>query len=101
SPESTRGYQLTIVTQLLQAIATMQHPDEMLRWLASVIVQRFDVAILQFWTCESRRPDYPSAQLRAIAHQDPSLPAQVVVNEKVAMTVEHVARGQHLSPPLG
>src|SRR5690242_1135249 len=101
SPEGTKGYQLTIVTQLRRVMTTMHRPDEMFRWLASVIVQRFDISIMQFWTCESSRLGQSSARLQAMAHQDPSLPAQLVVNEKVALIVEHISRGQPISPPRG
>jgi hypothetical protein len=97
-PASTRGYQLSIVTQLLQVIATMRHPGELFQWLASVIVQRFDVSIIQFWTCESDSSQL-SAQLWAVAGQEPDLPAHVLTSEKVVMTVEYMPRGQRVSPP--
>lgn len=99
-PGSTRGYHLGIVTQLLQAIDTMHHPSEMFQWLASVIVQRFDVSIIQFWTCENDSSQ-PSAQLQAMAGQGPSLPAHVLMNEKVMMTVEYMSKGPPISPPQG
>ena len=92
---------MTIATQLVQVIDTMHRPDEMFRWLASIIVQRFDVAIVQFWTCESKWAGQTSAQLQAMAHQDASLPVQIVTNEKMAITVEQISRGQRMSPPLG
>ena len=98
SSQTTRGYRLTIFKQLQQAIEVMHRPEEMFQWLASVITQRFDVPIVQFWTCESGRPSQPSAQLRAMASQDSSRPAYVV-SEKVAMTVEHISRGQRISLP--
>jgi hypothetical protein len=95
---STRGYQLSIVTQLLQMIGTLHHPDEVFQWLASVIVERFDVSIIQFWTCENGSSQ-PSAQLQAMAGQDRSLPAHVLMNEKVMLTVEYLSKGQRISPP--
>lgn len=98
--ESIGRDQLTIATQLMQAIDTMHRPDEMFRWLASIIIQRFDVAIVQFWTCESKWTGQPSAQLQAMARQDASLPTQLVANEKVATIVEQLSRAQRMSPPL-
>jgi hypothetical protein len=95
---STRGYQLTIITQLLQSIVTMRHPGEMFQWLASVIVQRFDVSIIQFWTCEGDGRQ-PAAQLRAMAGQISDLPVHVLTNEKVVTTVQYMPRGQRISPP--
>ena len=99
--ESTGRDQLTIATQLMQAIDTIHRPDEMFRWLASITVQRFDVGIVQFWTCESKWVGQPSAQLQAMAYQDASLPTQLVANEKVAMTVERISMGQRISTPRG
>lgn len=97
SPQNMRGYRLTIFAQLRQAIESMHRPEEMFQWLAYVIVQRFDVPIVQFWTCESGLPTPSSAQLRAMASQDASRPAYLV-GEKVAITVEQISRGQPLRP---
>jgi len=98
SPRNTRGHRLTIVTQLLQAIETMHRPEEMFQWLASVIVQHFDVSIIQFWTRETSWSDHPSAQLRALACQDRSLPAYMIA-EKLTMTVENIPRDQRIFLP--
>ena len=92
SPQRTRGYRLTIFKQLQQAVEAMHRPEEMFQWLASVMAQRFEVPILQLWTCESGWPDQPSAQLRAMACQDFSQPAYMV-SEKVAMAVERISKG--------
>jgi hypothetical protein len=98
APQSTRGYRLTIFTQLKQAIEAMQQPEELFQWLASVIMQRFDVSIVQLWSFEYRLPGQPSAQLLAMASQNPAQPLYVV-NEKVAITVEQISRGQRISYP--
>jgi hypothetical protein len=95
-PQSIRGYRLTIFTQLRQVIETMHQPEQMFQWLGSVITQSFDVSIVQFWTCESNWSTQPSARLRAMAYQDPSQPVQLI-GEKVALIVEHICRGQHIS----
>ena len=99
SSKNTRGYRLTIVTQLLQAIETMHRPEEMFQWLASAIVQCFDVSIIQFWTRESGWSGQPHlAQLRALDSQDRSLPAYMI-SEKMTMTVEHISKEQRIFPP--
>ncbi len=98
APQSTRGYRLTIFTQLKQAIEVMHQPEELFQWLASVIVQRFDVSIVQLWSFENRLPGQPSTQLLAMASQNPAQPLHVI-NEKVAITVEHISSGQHISYP--
>jgi hypothetical protein len=97
-PQSTKGYRLTILTQLRQVIEAMHHPEELFQWLASVIMQRFDVPIVQLWSYENGRPGQPSAQLLAMASQNPAQPLHVM-NEKVATTVEHISSGQRITYP--
>ena len=96
APQSTRGFRLTIFTQLKQAIETMHQPEELFEWLASVIIQRFDVSIVQLWSFENRLPGQSSTQLLAIASQNPAQPLHVI-NEKVAITVGQISGGQRIS----
>ena len=98
-PQNTRGYRLTIFTQLKQAIETMQQPDELFQWLASVIIQRFNMSVVQLWSLENRMPGYPpSTQLLSMASQNPSQPLHTI-NEKVAMTVGQISKEQRVSYP--
>ncbi|HZO75838.1 MAG TPA: hypothetical protein VFB60_26805 [Ktedonobacteraceae bacterium] len=83
--------QLAIMSQLLKAIATMQHFDELLRWLAYMIVQRLDVQAAQFWTNQGEHPARPMMQLRALISQDASLPEQIVINDQVGAMVQRWA----------
>jgi hypothetical protein len=99
SPQNMRGYRLAVFTQLRQAIEAMHDPEEMFQWLSSMVMQRFDVPIVQLWTCENGLTDQPSAQLWAMASQNPSHPLQVL-SEKAADTVERIAKGQRSSSPL-
>jgi hypothetical protein len=98
TPQSTRGYRLTIFTQLKQAIESMYQPEEMFQWLASEIMQRFDVSIVQLWSSENRLPGQSSTRLLAMVSQNPSQPLHVI-DEKVAITVGQISRGQHISYP--
>lgn len=98
APQSTRGYRLTIFTQLKQAIETMHEPEELFQWLALVIMQRFDVPIVQLWAFENHVPGQTSTQLLATASQNPTQPLQVI-NEKVAITVGQISGVQHISYP--
>jgi hypothetical protein len=91
--QSMRGYRLAIFTQLRQVIESMHQPEQVFQWLGSVIVQSFDVSIVQFWTARKVWSGYPSAQLRAMTAHDPSQPAYLI-GEKVAVTVEEIARRQ-------
>lgn len=99
SSQNMRGYRLAVFTQLRQAIEAMDHPEEMFQWLCSMILQRFDVPIVQLWTCENGWTDQPSAQLWATAAQNPSQPLQVL-SEKAAVTVERISKGPRISAPL-
>ena len=93
--QSLRGNRLTIVAQLRQAIEAMHYPDEMFQWLASVIMQRFDVPIVQLWTCENDRQGQPFAQLLAMAYQN-GFQKLYVVSEKAATIVERISSGQRI-----
>src|SRR5258706_3844739 len=94
--QSMRGYRLTIFTQLRQVIEAMHQPEQMFQWLGSVIVQSFEMSIVQFWTCGKVWSGQPSAHLRAMAYRDPSQPVQLI-GEKVALTIEDMVRGQRNS----
>src|SRR5689334_8586167 len=83
--------QLAIVTQLMRAIATMQQMDELLRWLAYMIVQRLDVQLAQLWTNQGEHPARPMMQLRAMVSQDVSLPEQIVVNDPISAMAQRLA----------
>jgi hypothetical protein len=98
SSKSIRGYRLTIITQLLQAVEAMHTPEEMFQWLAYAIVQRFDISILQFWTRQSIRSGQPSAQLRAVAFQDRTLPAYMI-SEKVTASIEQIPKEPRIFSP--
>src|SRR5689334_767601 len=99
APQNIRGYRLTIFTQLKQAIETMQRPDELFQWLASVIIQRFNVSVVQLWSFENHLPGYPpSTQLLSMASQNPSQPLHTI-NEKVATTVGQISIAQRVSYP--
>ena len=99
TPQNMRGYRLAVFTQLRQVIEAMHSPEEMFQWLSSMIMQRFDVPIVQLWTCENGWTDQPTAQLWAMASQNPSQPLQVL-SEKAAPVVERIARGQRISSPV-
>ena len=98
APQSTRGYRLTIFTQLKQAIETMHEPEELFQWLASVIMQRFNVSIVHLWAFENSVPGQTSTQLLATSSQNPAQPLHVI-NEKVAITIGQISGVQHISYP--
>ena len=93
--QSMRGNRLTIVTQLRQAIEAMHYSEEMFQWLASVIVQRFDVPIVQLWTWENDWQGQPFSQLLAMAYQN-GFQKLYVLSEKAATIVEQISSGQRI-----
>lgn len=99
TPQHMRGYRLAVFTQLRQAIESMHNPEEMFRWLSSMIMQRFDVPVVHIWTCENGWTDQPSARLRAMASQHPSQPLQVL-SEKAAEAVERISKGKRITSPV-
>src|SRR5690348_1744768 len=99
TPQNMRGYRLAVFTQLRQAIEAMHSPEEMFRWLSSMIMQRFDVPIVQLWTCENGWTGQPSARMLAMASLNPSQPLQVV-SEKAAEAVERIAKVQRITSPV-
>lgn len=99
TPQNMRGYRLAVFTQLRQAIEAMHNSEEMFRWLSSMIMLRFDVPIVQLWTCATGWTDQPSARLRAMSSQNPSQPLQVL-SEKAAEAIERIAKGQRITSPV-
>src|SRR5579885_1235455 len=83
--------QLAIMSQLLRAIIRMQHFDELLRWLAYMIVQRLDTQAAQLWTNQGEHPARPMMQLRALISQDVSLPEQIVINDQIGAMAQRLA----------
>jgi hypothetical protein len=68
----------------------MRHIDEMLTWLASLIVRDLNVQVMQFWANQPSSTNQTSVVLRATASQDRSLPQQVVVNDRITEVVRYL-----------
>ena len=79
--------QFTILSQLLRVTSTAHDLDDLLRWLTSAIVQRFDVQLIQLWTFQLNQIGQRFGQLRAMAAQDLSLPERAIVNEQMTRTI--------------
>jgi hypothetical protein len=94
SPGGQNGRQLVIVGQLFRAAVYMRHIDEMFEWLARVIVQGFDVQVVQFWAMEGNRTGKVSVELRTLAGQEVSLPQHIFTNNQVAATAAQILTGK-------
>jgi hypothetical protein len=79
----------------------MHHIDELLTWLAYLMVRDLNVQLMQFWANQASSTNRTSIVLRATASQDGSLPQQVVVNAHVAEVAGYLLsehRGADLQP---
>jgi hypothetical protein len=96
NPSSGRqnGQQLVIIGQLYRAAVNMRHIDEMFEWLARVIVQGFDVQVVQFWAWQCNRTGKISIELRTVVCQEVSLPQHIVTNYQVEATAAQILTGR-------
>ena len=99
SSSQRRGNAPLIIPQLLQAATGMRHIDELLLWLASAVVQRLDIQVVQFWANQASPTGQLSLGLRTNINEDSSLPQAVVYNPQVAAVVEK-AVNMHQHIPL-
>lgn len=102
------GRQIALVGQLLKIASSIHSIDSLFHWLAGAIVSRYNVQVAQLWVTQTQTQTYRTGHLttgnlstghlaialRTIAHQDPSLPQQVVTNSSVAETAEQLLNRQ-------
>ncbi len=86
-----------MLAQLFKVAPTMQQIDELFQWLAVTSVQRFNVQLMQFWT--SQLDAAMTLQLRTLASQDAALPAQITVNNDVALVAQRMAGERRIYNP--
>lgn len=94
SPGGQNGRQLVIIGQLFRAAVNMRHIDEMFEWLARVIVQGFNVQVVQFWAMQGSRTGKVSVELRTQACQEVTLPQHIITNNQVAATAAQILTGK-------
>ncbi len=82
--------QQTVLTQLSQAVTTMQHIDEVFLWLVQAIVIYFGAQVAQIWTIQTTTTGQRFPQLRSMMCQDRSLPQNLIVNKQVAALAGHM-----------
>src|SRR5690242_18796265 len=92
STDDINRRQMTVMAQLFRAVTTMNHIDELFRWLAYMMVQRFDVQLTQLWANQNDYADLNAVRLRSMVRQDSSLPEQISVNDQVASIAQRMAR---------
>jgi hypothetical protein len=93
---------VTIISQLLQHVASIHHIDELLGWIANIMVQRLDITSVQVWAVQAYATGALRSQLRASASQHPFQATQVIESAEVGTLVERMLRDQRgmLSIPV-
>ena len=89
---------MKVVAQLLKAVPTMHHIDELFQWLTYTIVHQFGVQVVQVWANQVDYTGQMTIQLLTMARQDATVVEQVVVNEDVAQVAQRVVgeRSMHI-----
>lgn len=85
---------LVITAQLYIAATNMHHIDELFQWLASIIIQNFDVQAVQFWALQARRTGQLTVQLRGMVHLENLFPPQVIANNQVSAVASQIIQEQ-------
>jgi hypothetical protein len=83
---------IAIVSRLLQAVATMNHIDELFIWMANSMVERFDVVAVQIWALQAYSSGEVSGRLRASVSQHVFQDVQVFESAEVSTFVEKKLR---------
>jgi hypothetical protein len=78
------------MAQLGKDAASIRTIDELFFWLASAVVERFDVQVMQCWVNQLYHTGQVSTELRSMARHDPTLPQQIVANTHVAEVAGHI-----------
>src|SRR5713226_9744425 len=101
-PSTVSNQQLAaIMMELSQYVVAVHHVDEMFFWLARIISQHLDVAVVEFWTRQANSIGDFSLDLRAVACQGSEVPERLIVNNAVRMIIEDIQnerRGFWLRP---
>lgn len=96
SSGDTSRQQKAILAQLFKVTQTMEQIDQLFRWLADSVVQRFNIQLIQFWTSHMDAVGFMTLQLRTQARLDSTLPEQIVVNNDLALIAQSIAEKGHI-----
>ncbi len=95
SQESAHRRQIALMAQLGKIAASIRTIDDLFSWLASTMIERFDVQVIQFWVNQTYRTGQVSTELRRMARQDLTLPQQIVTNTYVAEVAGHIMNSKN------
>jgi hypothetical protein len=93
---------IALVSQLMPLVANMYHIDELLVWLASMMVERLGIVSTQVWSIQAYSTEQMRSKLRASTSQHAFQASQVVESAEVRVFVERMLRDQRglLSVPV-
>src|SRR5450631_1129302 len=93
---------VAIISQLLQYVTNIHHIDDLLGWIANIMVQRLDMTSIQVWAVQAYTTGPLRSKLRASASQHPFQATQVIESAEVSTLVERMLREQRgiLSLPV-
>jgi hypothetical protein len=80
-----------VVAQLLKAVPTIHHVDELFQLLAYTIVQQFGIQVVQVWVDQVDHTGQMTIQLQTLVRQDSTVLEQVVANGDVAQVAQRIA----------
>jgi hypothetical protein len=80
----------TIMMALSQHAGSVHHIDEMFSWLARVISEHFNIAVVEFWTRQANSIGDFALDLRAVACQGAEVPERLIMNDAVRMVIEGI-----------
>src|SRR5947209_8224191 len=96
---SANRRQIALMAQLGKVAASIRTIDDLFFWLASTVVERFDVQVMQFWANQHYRTGQVSTELRTMVRQDLTLPQQMVTNAYVAEIAGHIMTSRNTLMP--
>jgi hypothetical protein len=83
---------VAIISQLLQSVATMHHIDELLTWIANIMVQRLNARSVQIWAVQADTTGAAHSKLRTRTDQYLSPIQQITESAEVRVHIERLLR---------
>lgn len=86
-----------LITQLMQQAKNMHHIDDLFYWLSTMMMQRLNFSIVQFWALQPYVSGLSMLEVRGIPNPSSAVPQQIYTNMQVASVIERLlieGRGQ-------
>ncbi len=91
---------IALVSQLRRQVLQMQSIDEVFSWLSRAMVYQWHIPLVQFWAAQAYCTGQTRLELRTVASENPSLPAVIHSNQRVADVVQRLLRERRGVSPL-